>query len=235
LVSIKTFVELLEYQYDDPELREQFFNIVKYDVQNLDTVTEKLISFASKRSYRFEYGDVNSSIYRSTSAIISNKRFSQHYQKNQEENSDGFQPSVSNIQITSTENLPLFKFDREQFENAITYILIYLMHNMKSHDQIMIHSKLDQDRDQESIFISISGKMSPLTAEELRQLFDPFSTEQSTLVDVGPCVARKIIDEHGGSLAVQQDKHGQMMFAVTLPVSREPLEVNTRWGIHTGS
>jgi K+-sensing histidine kinase KdpD len=141
----------------------------------------------------------------------------------------------SNIQITSTENLPLFKFDREQFENAITYMLVYLMHNMKSHDEIRIHSKLDQDHDQESIVIAISGKMSPLTVEELRQLFDPFSTEQSTLVDVGPCVARKIIDEHGGSLAVQQDKHGQMTFAVTLPVSREPLEVNTRWGMHTGS
>jgi nitrogen-specific signal transduction histidine kinase len=235
LVSIKTFVELLEYQYDDPELREQFFNIVKYDVQNLDNVTEKLFSFASKRSYRFEYGDISASIYRSTSAIISNKKFTQHYQKNHEENSDEFRPNVSNVQITSTENLPLFKFDREQFENAITYILVYLMHNMKGQDEITIHSKLNQDRDQESICITISGKMTPLTTEELRQLFDPFSTEQSTLVDVGPCVARKIIDEHGGSLAVQQDKHGQMTFAVRLPVSREPLEVNTRWGMHTGS
>ena len=235
LVSIKTFVELLEYQYDDPELREQFFNIVKYDVQNLDTVTEKLFSFASKRSYRFEYGDVNSSVYRSTSAIISNKRFSQSYQKGHEGESDGFRPNVSNIQITSTENLPLFKFDREQFENAITYILVYLIHNMKSHDEIKIYSKLDQDHDHEAILITISGRMSPLTAEELRQLFDPFSTEQSTLVDVGPCVARKIIDDHGGSLVVQQDKHGQMTFAVTLPVSREPLEVNTRWGMHSGS
>jgi signal transduction histidine kinase len=235
LVSIKTFVELLEYQYDDPELREQFFNIVKYDVQNLDTVTEKLFNFASKRSYRFEYGDVNSSIFRSTSAMISNKKFSQYYQGNHQEHSEEFHPNGSNIQITSTENLPLFKFDREQLENAITYILVYLMHNMKSHDKIAIHSTLEQDRDRESIFITISGKMSALTVEELRQLFDPFSTEQSTLIDVGPCVARKIIDEHGGSLAVQQDKKGQMTFAVTLPVSHESLEVNTRWGMRTGS
>ena len=81
LVSIKTFVELLEYQYDDPELRDQFFHIVKYDVQSLDRITEKLFNFANKRSYRFEYGDINSAIYRSTSAIISNKKFIQRYQK----------------------------------------------------------------------------------------------------------------------------------------------------------
>jgi nitrogen fixation/metabolism regulation signal transduction histidine kinase len=235
LVSIKTFVELLEYQYDDPELREQFFNIVKYDVQNLDSVTEKLFNFASKQSYRFEYGDINSSIYRSTSAIISNKKFSQRYPKNNDENSDEFHPNVSNIQIMSEDGLPLFRFDREQFENVITYILVYLMHNMKSRDKILITSKLDHDHDQEFISVTLAGKMSALTAEELRQLFDPFSTEQSTLVDVGPCVARKIIDEHGGALEIRQDNHGCATFVITLPVSRESVEVNTRWGMHTGS
>jgi signal transduction histidine kinase len=235
LVSIKTFVELLEYQYDDPELREQFFNIVKYDVQNLDSVTEKLFNFSGKRSYRFEYGDINSSIYRATSAIISNKKFSQRYQKSLQENSDEFHPNISNIQILNSDNLPLFKFDREQFENAVTYIIVYLMHNMKSHEKILIHSNFRNEHEQESISISIAGKMSVLTPEELRQLFDPFSTEQSTLVDVGPCVARKIIAEHGGSLDVRQDKTGQMTFTMTLPVSRESQEVNTRWGMRTGS
>jgi nitrogen-specific signal transduction histidine kinase len=235
LVSIKTFVELLEYQYDDPELREQFFNIVKNDVQSLDSVTEKLFNFASKQSYRFEYGDITSSIYRSTSAIISNKKFSQRYQKNTDENSDEFHPTVTNIQIMNADGLPLFRFDREQFENAITYILVFLMHNMKSHDKILINSKLDHDHDQEFISVTITGKMCALTAEELRHLFDPFSTEQSTLVDVGPCVARKIIDEHGGTLDVRQDKDGYGTFVMTLPVSRESVEVNTRWGMHTGS
>jgi nitrogen-specific signal transduction histidine kinase len=235
LVSIKTFVELLEYQYDDPELREQFFNIVKNDVQSLDSVTEKLFNFSSKRSYRFEYGDITSSIYRSTSAIISNKKFLQRCQNNTEENSDGFHPTVSNIQVMNADGLPLFRFDREQFENAITYILVYLIHNMKSQDKILINSKLDHDHDQEFISVTITGKMCALAAEELRHLFDPFSTEQSTLVDVGPCVARKIIDEHGGRLDVRQDKNGYATFVMTLPVSRESVEVNTRWGMHTGS
>jgi nitrogen-specific signal transduction histidine kinase len=235
LVSIKTFVELLEYQYDDPELREQFFHIVKYDVQNLDRITEKLFNFANKQSYRFEYGDINSLIYRSTSAIISNRKFVQKYQKNDHDNLDEFCPTVSNIQITSHENLPLLRFDREKFENAITYILIYLVQNMKSHDMIRIDSKLEYNHGQEFISLSIAGNMCTLTTEQLRQVFDPFSTEQSTLIDVGPCVARKIIDEHGGRLEVQQDKNGHVTFVMTLPVSRESEEVNTRWRMRTGS
>ena len=43
------------------------------------------------------------------------------------------------------------------------------------------------------------------------------------------------MDEHGGHLAVRQEQNGQMTFAITLPVSQESLEVNTRWGMRTGS
>jgi nitrogen-specific signal transduction histidine kinase len=231
LVSIKTFVELLEYQYDNPELRDQFFHIVKYDVQSLDRITEKLFNFANKRSYRFEYGDINSAIYRSTSGIISNRKFVQRYQNNDHDGSDEFYPTILNVQITNNENLPLFRFDREQLENAITYILMYLIHNMKSQDKILIDSKLDH----EFISLRITGNIHALSTEELRHVFDPFSIEQSTLIDVGPCVARKIIEEHGGHLEVRQDKSGHATFVMTLPVSRESEEVHTRWGMRTGS
>jgi K+-sensing histidine kinase KdpD len=125
--------------------------------------------------------------------------------------------------------MPLFRFDREHFENAITYILMYVMHRMKSHDKISITSRLEHDHHDECITVMISGKMCVLTDEELRQLFDPFSTDQSTLIDVGPCVARKIVDEHGGALQVHQEKNGETTFVITLPMSRESLEVNTRW------
>jgi signal transduction histidine kinase len=235
LVSIKTYVELLEYQYDDPELREQFFSIMKRDVHMLDSMTEKLLSFASKRSYRFEYGDVNSSIYRATSSIIANKRLPQRYQPDQDESHEVFHPTVSNMQIICAENMPLFRFDREQFENALTYVLVYMMQSMKSNDKISITSYLEHDRHDESIAVMISGKTCALTDEDLRQLFDPFSSDQSTLIDVGPCVARKIVDEHGGVLQVHQQKNGETTFMITLPVSRESLEVNTRWGMRNVS
>jgi signal transduction histidine kinase len=235
LVSIKTFVELLEYQYDDPDLRNRFFHIVKYDVQSLDRITEKLFSFANKRSYRFEYGDINSSIYRSTTSIISSKKFTQSSNENSLENIDEFNPTVFNIHIENNENLPLFRFDREQLENAITYILLYLMRNMNPQDKITIDSKLDHNHNQEFISLSITGSTRAFTAEELRQVFDPFSLEQSTLIDVGPCVAQKIINEHGGHLDVRQDRKGHVTFVMTLPVSRESEEVNTQWGRRTGS
>jgi nitrogen-specific signal transduction histidine kinase len=235
LVSIKTFVELLEYQYDDLDLRDQFFQVIKHDVQNLDRITEKLLNFANNRPYRFEYGDINSAIYRSTSAIISHKQFVQRNHQANPSNIDEFYPTVSNIKITSQENLPLFRFDREQLENAITYILVYLMNHMKGHDMISIDSNLGRDGGQEFITLHITGNMCALPTEELRHVFDPFSAAPTTLIDVGPCVAKKIIDEHGGHLEVRHQKGGQAMFVMTLPVSRASEEENARWRMRTRS
>jgi K+-sensing histidine kinase KdpD len=112
---------------------------------------------------------------------------------------------------------------------------MYLMRNMKIQDKIMIDSKLDHNRDLEFITLSITGTIQASTIEELRQVFDPFSNEQSTLIDVGPCVAQKIINEHGGQLDVRQDKSGHVMFVITLPVSRESEEVSRQWEMRTGS
>jgi K+-sensing histidine kinase KdpD len=226
---------LLEYQYDNPDLREQFFHVVKHDVENLDRITEKLLNFASKRPYRLEYGDINSVIYRSTSAIISHRQFIQRSQQTNLNTTDKFYPTVSNLKITSEENLPLFRFDREQLENAIIYILVYLMNHMKNDDVISIDSNLSREGGQEYITLHISGNMCALPTEELRQIFDPFSAAQNTLIDVGPCVAKKIIDEHGGHLEVRQQKSGQAVFVVTLPVPCESEEENARWRMRTRS
>jgi K+-sensing histidine kinase KdpD len=106
---------------------------------------------------------------------------------------------------------------------------------MKNDDKIVIDTKLDHHRDHEFIILSVTGKTHALTSEELKQVFDPFSIEQTTLIDVGPCVAQKIINEHGGQLDVRTDNSGHVTFVMTLPVSQESEEVNTSWGMRTGS
>ena len=58
LVSIQTFAELLADHYDDPEFRDNFRTVVSHDVQAVDSITEKLVSFASKIDYHFASVDV---------------------------------------------------------------------------------------------------------------------------------------------------------------------------------
>jgi signal transduction histidine kinase len=66
----------------------------------------------------------------------------------------------------------------------------------------------------------ITGVGCRLSDAELHKLFDPFNIEEGNLIDVGPYIAQKIIEEHGGHLKVRQVKDGQTTFMISLPVSR---------------
>jgi nitrogen-specific signal transduction histidine kinase len=92
---------------------------------------------------------------------------------------------------------------------------------MKSTGKIVISSNVDRSEYyNNSICITIIGVSCRFSDTELQQLFDPFNIEESNLIDVGPCIAQKIIEEHGGHLDVRQAKDGHTTFAISLPISR---------------
>ena len=238
LVSIKTFVELLGDRYDDPEFRRHFSDIVKRDVQILDGITEKLLDFASKTPYRFEYSDVNTTIRNCVSALISDTQCFIKYRLENLDEKRSFKPNASNIHIRCAENIPLIKIDIEQFKKAVTYILFYIIRTMKNTGKIIISSNIDKPNGSYgSIHIVITGIDCKISKDELQQLFDPFSMEQSDIIDVGPCIAQKIIEEHGGHLDVrqEQEKDTDVAFAIALPVSKALLEGHTSWVMGTAS
>jgi signal transduction histidine kinase len=219
LVSIKTFAELIDDQYSDPEFRCHFSEVVKRDVQSLDNITEKLIDFSKKITYRFERADINMCIKNYVLSLTSNQYFMKYRLENEEEK-HAFKPSVSNVDTVYGNNLPLVELDEEQFVKALGYIFIYLMNNMDSNGKIQIASSIRQtEYYDKSIYITITGSGCRLSDVELQQLFDPFNVEDSNLIDVGPCIAQKIIEEHGGHLNVRQAKDDQTTFVVSLPVS----------------
>jgi nitrogen-specific signal transduction histidine kinase len=220
LVSIKTFAELIDDRYDDPEFRRHFSNIVKLDVEAIDNITEKLIDFSRKIPYRFEYGDINMTIKNCVSSLIFNTQYSIKPHLEDQNPDQSFKPDISNIEIICEENLHLVEFDEEQFEKALIYILVYLMSNMNSTGKIVTSSNFGQSEYYDKcICITITGIGCRVLDTELQQLFDPFNIEESNLIDVGPCIAQKIIEEHGGHLNVRQAKDGQTTFVILLPVS----------------
>jgi K+-sensing histidine kinase KdpD len=194
---------------------------MKYDVQTLDNITEKLIDFSRKIAYRFEYGDINMTIKNCISSLIFNSQYSLKPQLEDHNANQAFKPDMSNIDVLYSEELPLVEFDEEQFGKALTYILVYLMSNMKNTGKIVISSTVARSEyDDKSICITITGIGYEPAATELQQLFDPFNIEESNLIDVGPCIAQKIIEEHDGRLSVRQAKNGQATFVISLPASR---------------
>jgi len=59
-----------------------------------------------------------------------------------------------------------------------------------------------------------------ISAEVLPQLFEPFFTTKIDGTGLGLANARKIIDEHGGAIRVENRVEGGTRFVVHLPAER---------------
>jgi nitrogen fixation/metabolism regulation signal transduction histidine kinase len=233
LVSIQTFVELLAEHYNDPEFKDYFRAVVSRDVRAINGITEKLVSFASKISYRFELGDVQAALQRLVTSLVSEHPLATTapHAPQGTAATDGI--VSAGVELAPMDQVLLVRFDAEQFHKALMYLAIFLLQGSDDGGKLLVSAHLDQrghpPYSEGWVSITLRGQGRKLPPAELQQLFDPFCMEQSTLVDVGPCVSQKIIEEHGGHLDVRREANGDTTFVIALPTAPAPAEVHARW------
>lgn len=59
LVSIRTFIDLMDDHYEDADFRQQFSTVVRQDMHTINVLTDKLVGFAGQIAYHFEQGCIN--------------------------------------------------------------------------------------------------------------------------------------------------------------------------------
>ena len=223
LVSIQTFVELLGEHYDDPEFRDQFCTVVRQDVRTMNDMTEKLVSFASKISYHFMVNDISPALHRLVATLSSAPTgvgAGCVVQHGVAAHDDAWRPA---IELTTADRPLPVRYDAEQLHKALLYLTTFLHHGLPDTGHIVIAVQPSRSPQASSpgawVHITLTGHGCRLSAEEMQQLFDPFCMEHSALVDVGPCVSQKIIEEHGGRLEVRQTNQRDTTFVIALPIA----------------
>lgn len=216
LVSILTFIDLMDEHYEDADFRQQFSTVVRQDIHTINVLTDKLVGFASQITYHFEEGYVND-VLRAVEHFFgaenqdSSVDFVDAYVPIQNSNK-GDRPVI----LEYGEGLPKVRYDSEQLHKAFMYIIVFLTQVSESQEPIRIVSYRESELDGH-VCISLAGSQIKVDPEEIEQLFDPFASEHNTLVDVGPCVSQKIIEEHCGQLDVEYKANRDLVFVISLP------------------
>lgn len=216
LVSIRTFIDLMDEHYEEADFRQQFSTVVRQDIHTINVLTDKLVGFAGQIAYHFEHGCVNSILGAIERVLCAET------QESSVDFVDTYVPIQSNggedkpITLECCEGLPKVQFDAEQLHKALMYIIVFLTQVSESQESIRIVSYQDASL-QGDVCISLTGSQVKVEPEEMERLFDPFASEHNTLVDVGPCVSQKIIEEHGGQLEVDYKKNRDLVFVMSLP------------------
>ena len=127
----------------------------------------------------------------------------------------------SGIKITTTllKGLPKIKVD----VNMMRQVLINLIQNAQD---AMINNtkkpsiKINTNKYKNYLILSIEDNGPGFSADILKKAFEPYVTSKSHGTGLGLAIVKKIIEEHEGTIAVENIKNGGAYINIQLPISK---------------
>ncbi|HEY3064939.1 MAG TPA: GAF domain-containing protein [Methylomirabilota bacterium] len=203
LVSINTFMELIEERYDDPDFRKHFSSVVGRDVRRLVEVFEKLAGLVSEGELNLAAVDARTVVEDVVAAV---------------ELADDALGKRVQLEVERGPSPQMVRTDAPHLRKALSYLVWYLGHNSQG-DQAKVAISITRADDADSaVRISVASRTATVPPEKLDRLFDPVHMVQESLIDVGPAVSQRLVEAIGGRLRVRQGRH-DLAFQVTLPAA----------------
>jgi len=183
--------------------REDLYSEIRVAVDQMTDLIESLLEFSRTReSLRPSYGDVRSAVDRAVQGVKAH-------------------PEFQRIRIrTTSEGLTEGWFDFKKLERALLNLLLNACEAVPAESgKIEIHLR----RVGEKLEVRIEDN-GPGIAEAVREkLFDPFvSHGKENGTGMGLTVVQKILQDHGGDVAVERTSAAGTTFRISLPLSPAP-------------
>jgi signal transduction histidine kinase len=107
----------------------------------------------------------------------------------------------------------------------LAQLLLHVLANAQSSSEGSEPVRVQLAADASSAVLSVRSQGTPLTAEAMQSLFDPFGrltppeSSRPRSLRLGLYMARRIAESHGGSLSVESSPEGGTVFTVRLPAN----------------
>ncbi len=217
LVSIHTFMELLEEQYEDADFRHRFSTVVGHDIKRLVDILEKLSALVSEGEFNFEVVDVQELVDECLVGLGAQGGRDAPNGARTLHLSDPASGKLVTVSLYPEAGAPKVKGDRVQLKKAFAYLIWYLMRKSPGEEATLSISVGRPHGEEESVQVLVSSRTAQVKGEELQQIFDPLKVVQENLIDLGPCASQRIIEAQGGRLLARQGRH-EVSFLASLPV-----------------
>jgi signal transduction histidine kinase len=136
-----------------------------------------------------------------------------------EEMIDFFGPSArqANIEIKSylPADLPPVRLDRELFKQALLNLMLNAEQAMPEGGELTLQAVVEPG----CVCLSLIDTGKGMNSETLQRIFRPFFSTRAGGTGLGLPTTRKIIEAHGGSIAVESEIGKGTKFTLRLPIS----------------
>lgn len=215
LVSIRTFMELLEERYDDAAFRHHFASVVGRDVRRLVQMFEKLAALVNEGDYKLEAVNVRMAVQECLAELGAQPAPG----SSEDAYLLAFVDESTQKHVAATFSAEggsfLVRADRAMLTRALAYLVWYLFRKTPGQEAKLSLSVSRVDKE-DRVRITVASRTADVPADELRRIFDPIQVVQENLIDVGPCVSQRIFEAFGGRLEAKQGR-AEVSFTAMLP------------------
>ncbi|MBT3194307.1 MAG: PAS domain-containing protein [Verrucomicrobia bacterium] len=214
LVTLKTFSQLLGEQYDDPEFRETFSDLVGKEVNRIDRIVNQLLKFgrpAKAQLVEIVLRDVVEQSLQLVEVPMRKKGVSLRVDWHVRSSTTAGDPRLLEQAFV---NFFLNAIDAMEGGGGLLVTLRQVRQPLPGTDD---REDILPDR---HLSVSIRDSGVGIKEEDLPHVFDPFFTTKSTGTGLGLSVVHSIIQEHGGMIDVESEFGVGTTFHVLLPIRR---------------
>ena len=199
LATIRTSAEMLTSNLGaESEVAREVAGFISSEVDRANSLVTRFLQFARPLQVKLEKADLGQMLDRAV-ALVEREAHGISIYKN-------YQPDI-----------PPFAFDAELLERVFYNLLLNAAQATAPGGAITVKTRASDSTAE----VTVIDRGSGIDPRHLDSIFNPFFTTKPEGVGLGLAIVAKIIDEHGGKIAVESEPGKGSIFRVILPT--EPL------------
>lgn len=200
LTSLKTFLDLLPYRFDDPEFTGEFLQTCREDLEKIVLLVQELTRFAFSERLPQPPEPLSELVVRAIGHLDD-------------------EIARKGIRIrTQFDEVPRLPVDTEGMKQLLINLLKNAVQASPAGGEVRVGVAAESDGPHIAIRVEDDGSGLPMEMRE--KVFDPFFTTKAHGLGIGLYICHKIAALHEGSIAVDNHPGGGARFTVRLPIER---------------
>jgi signal transduction histidine kinase len=204
LVSVRTFIQLLPERLDDEEFRTAFRDLALDEIDRICALINELLAFSRPTPGEREATDVGLLV--SQTARLLDPEARKHDVRLMA------QPAVA---------VPEVLADAAQLKQVLLNVVLNAIQACPPRGEVAVSTRGEQTDRGVWCLVEIADTGPGIDARHLARIFDPFYTTKDLGSGLGLFIARRIIDDHGGTMHVATRPAGGCLFTIRLPAVGE--------------
>jgi signal transduction histidine kinase len=204
LGTMKTSAELLQRNVaQENAVAREMSGYIAEEVDRTNSLITRFLELARPHHMRLEKGDLNAVLDRAIA------RF--------EREKNGTAASVSVFKNYSPD-VPPVRYDAELLERVMINLITNAAQASPAGAVVTVKTRRVEAAPAPRVEVSVIDRGSGIDAKDLESIFNPFYTTKAEGVGLGLAIVSKIVDEHGGQIAVDSTPGEGSVFRVYLPI-----------------